>query len=358
MLADDVRVDPASPLAGLLKRAMGVGASDLHLHSSAPVIIRRDGALTALKNDEVLQADRIGPVFQALMGAQRWDSVTERGQIDFVCSLEGCGRFRTSVCRQQRGIDAVFRLIPPSPPSIGALNLPPTVSSLTDYRTGMVLCTGPTGCGKSTTLAALVNSIANSRREHILTLEDPIEFIYSSGHARVNQRQIRRHSRSFASALRAALREDPDVISVAELRDRETIALALTAAETGHLVLGTLHTATSIQTIDRLISAFGASEQPHIRVMVSDSLRAVVSQRLVRRQSKRGRVPAVEILLVTPAVSNLIREGKTFQIPTVMQVSRSLGMQTMSDALKLMVDEGVIAADEAQLHAPSATLFE
>ncbi len=337
---------------------MSVNASDLHLHSSAPVIIRRDGELTSLKNDEVLQASRIGPVFQALMGAQRWAKLQDIGHIDFVCSLEGCGRFRTNVCRQQRGIDAVFRLIPLTPPSLPSLNLPQLVGSLIDYRTGLVLCTGPAGCGKSTTLAALVSSIANTRREHILTLEDPIEFIHSSRLARVNQRQIGRHSRSFAAALRAAMREDPDVISVAELRDRETIALALTASETGHLVLGTLHTESSIQTIDRIINAFPASEQPQIRVMVSESLRAVVSQQLLKRASGKGRVPAVEILLVTPAVSNLIREGKTFQLPSVMQVSRSLGMQTMDDALRTLVNEGHVEQAVASRYAPGAGLFE
>ena len=322
------------------------------------MVVRMDGALKVMDRDVPLKPDRVSAALEGLVGAERWAEVKKFGELDFVCSVEGLGRFRTNVCRHQDGPGAVFRLIPPEPPQLETLGLPATVASLTAFRTGMVLCTGPVGCGKSTTLAGMLNAIASERAEHILTLEDPIEFVYESQVARVNQRQIRRDSETFESALRAALREDPDVIAVTELRDRETISLALTAAETGHFVLGTLHTESAIQTVGRLINAFPAAEQAQARVMLCESLRAIVSQRLVPKKHGAGRVPAVEILMVTAAVSNLIRDGKTFQIPSAMQVGRNVGMQTMKESLESLIQQDLITRETAIAQMTTMGRFE
>ena len=341
-------VRPASSLAKLLTRALHMGASDLHMHSGAPILVRRAGVLAPMDTDAPLRSDRVEVVMRELVGDETFARIMTGDEIDMIASLEGVGRFRTSIFRQQRGFDGVFRLIPANVPPLDTLGLPDVVSSFIDHRTGLVLCTGPTGCGKSTTLASLLCLLAQNRREHILTLEDPIEFILPAGQARVNQRQIGRHSVSFAASLRAALREDPDVIAVTELRDTKTISLAMTAAETGHLVLGTMHTQGAVQTIRRLINAFPAPEQAQARTMLSESLRAVVSQRLLPRADGAGRVVAAEILIITQAVGNLIRDDKTFQLPSVMQVRRNIGMQLMDDVLAQMVQTGVITPEVAR----------
>jgi twitching motility protein PilT len=251
------------------------------------------------------------------------------------------------VYRQQRGVDAVFRYIPPEAPSLDDLGLPLALARFVNFHQGMVLVTGPAGCGKSSTLAALVDLINEERHEHILTIEDPIEYLHPSKRCLVNQRSVHSHTESFARALRGALREDPDVIVVGELRDLETISLALSAAETGHLVLATLHTNNAIRTLNRIIGAFPADQQGQIRMMISESLRVVISQRLIPRADGQGRVAAIENLVINRAVGNLIRENKTFQIHSVLQTGASQGMMLLDDSIKALLDAGTITRDEA-----------
>jgi twitching motility protein PilT len=355
---NNVSIKADSFLGKLLRRALDEKASDLHLHPGVPPMARHEGKLSEMQGTKPMSAEQAEKGIAATLGPERWAFAQEIGEIDFVAEMDGVGRFRANAFRQRRGWVMIFRLIPDKAPKLSELGLPTVVSALANYRTGIVLCTGPMGCGKSTTLAALINEVAGSRKEHILTLEDPIEFLYKSSEARVNQRQIGLHSASFARALKAALREDPDIIAVTELRDRETISLAMTAAETGHLVLGTLHTQSAVQTIGRLINSFAADEQAQIRVMLSESLRAVLSQRLIPRADGKGRVPAVEVLLVTPAVGNLIRDGKAYQIPSAMQVGKSIGMQNMNDSLDDLVKKGVITAEEAKKNLAVIPNFE
>jgi twitching motility protein PilT len=252
--------------------------------------------------------------------------------------------------REQRGLDAVFRAVPAEPPTLAELGLPASLAKFTNYHQGMVLVTGPANCGKSSTLAALVRILNEERRDHILTIEDPIEFVHGSKRCVVNQRSVGPHTGSFARALRAALREDPDVIVIGELRDFETVSLALTAAETGHLVLGTLHTNGAIRTINRIVGVFPADQQEQVRSMVSESLRAVVSQRLVATADGAGRVPALEILVVNKAAGNLIRENKTFQLHSQLQMGASQGMCLLDDSLNKLVKEKLVAKEEALRH--------
>jgi twitching motility protein PilT len=337
-----------SYLGKALALALRQGASDLHVHSGAPLLVRIDGQLQPLSGDKLVSADAAEKVIAEITSDAQWAVLGRKGEVDFACELPGRARFRANVYRQQRGLDAVFRIIPVKPPTLEQLRLPARLARLTDFRTGMVLCTGPAGCGKSTTLAALLHALALSRADHILTIEDPVEYVFEGGQALVNQRQIGDHTGSFARALRAALREDPDIIAITELRDRETIALAISAAETGHLVLGTLHTGNAVQTINRMVSSFPADEQEQVRVMLAESLRAVVSQRLLPMAAGRGRVPAVELLMVNTAVSNLIREDKTHQLPSVMQTGKAAGMIMLDDSLHELVTSGVVSRDAAQ----------
>ena len=277
--------------------------------------------------------------------------VQKHGELDFAYTLPGVGRFRANVYRQQRGSDGVFRVIPPAPPTLEDLGLPNSLAKVINFHQGLVLLTGPAGCGKSSTMAALINILNEERRDHILTIEDPIEHLHPSNRCVVNQRQVSRHTESFARALRAALREDPDVIVIGELRDRETIGLALTAAETGHLVLGTLHTNNAIRTINRIVGAFPPGQQAQIRIMISESLKAIVSQRLLPRADHKGRVAAIEILMGNKAVGNLIREGKTVQILSVLQTGAPHGMCLMDSSLAALLKSGAIGKDEALRHA-------
>jgi twitching motility protein PilT len=278
-------------------------------------------------------------------------------EIDFAVSLQDVGRFRVNAYRQQRGTDAVFRPIPARPPTLEQLGLPATLARLTSYHQGLVLVTGPAGCGKSSTLASFIDIINEERRDHIITVEDPIEFLHPSKRCVVNQRQAARHTESFATALRAALREDPDVIAIGELRDLETVSLAITAAETGHLVLATLHTSSAVRTINRVLDVFPPKQQAQIRAMVSESLRAVISQRLVPTADGAGRVPALEILMVTPAVSNLIREEKTFQVRSVLQTGRAQGMCLLDDSLAELCKGGLVDRGTARRFAEDPRLF-
>jgi twitching motility protein PilT len=285
-------------------------------------------------------------IFEILSERQR-ETFLEDWELDCSYSLEGIGRFRVNVFRQRKGVGAVFRLIPDEIQSIEELGLPVQIEDLVNVSEGLVLVTGPTGSGKSTTLASLIHSINMNQRAHIITIEDPIEFVHQNGLSLINQREVSSHTKSFHEALRAALREDPDIILVGEMRDLETISLALTAAETGHLVLATLHTNSATKTVDRIIDVFPDNQQAQIRAMLSETLRGVVAQSLIRRSDKQGRVPVAEVLINTPAVANLIREGKTFQIHSSMQTGQVHGMLTFEAAINDLVRRGVISRQEA-----------
>ena len=343
-------------LDALLTYAVQQKASDLHLHSAAPVKLRRNGTLADLE-DEPLAREVSESMIREILTPEQQRELDEHGQIDFAYTIDGVGRFRANAYRQQRGMDAAFRAIPPNPPTLEELGLPASLARFANYHQGMVLLTGPAGCGKSSTLAAMVNIINQDRQDHIITIEDPIEYIHRSKQCVVNQRQTGRHTNSFARALRAALREDPDIIAIGELRDLETISLALTAAETGHLVLGTLHTNNAIRTINRLLGVFPPSQQEQIRTMVSESLRAVISQRLVIKADGSGRLPALEVLVCNKAVGNLIRDNKTFQIKSVLQTGATHGMCLLDASLADLVKNKVITREEAARNAEEPAKF-
>ena len=277
-----------------------------------------------------------------ILGDERAAELEARRQLDFCHRDAELGRFRTNVFFERKGLNAVLRLVPYEIPNLTDIGLPESLWEITGYSQGLILVTGAAGCGKTTTLAALVDRINETERGHIITVEDPIEYVHSSKESLVNQREIPSHSRSFAKALRQSLREDPDVILVGEMRDLETISLAITASETGHLVLATLHTTTASSTVDRIINAFPPDQQGQIRMMVADSLKAVISQALLPRRDGTGRVAAFEILRNTPNVAGLIRDSKTFQIPTAIQTGSASGMQLMDGALLQLVQEGII----------------
>jgi twitching motility protein PilT len=333
----------------LLSELVSTGASDLHLRVGQPPIYRRDGRLVweegrAFGHDEIqAMLDAIAPERDRIRHATVGDT-------DFAYEIAGVARFRVNAARDRGGSMAVFRVIPSEIPTCDQLKLSREVQNLTMLTKGLVLVTGPTGSGKSTTLAALVNKMNMERQDHILTIEDPIEFVHPSQKCLVTHRQVGQHTESFKSGLRAALREDPDIVLIGELRDLETVAIAIETAETGHLVFGTLHTTTAASTVDRIIDQFPADRQSQIRVMLAESLRGVISQTLCKK-IKGGRVAAREILLTTPAISNLIREGKTFQIPSTMQTSRKLGMITMNDALMELVERKEVSPHEAYMKA-------
>jgi len=340
---------PASRLDALLARAVQMKASDLHIHSGSEVRLRLHGDLVADEGGPLPAAEAEAMLVAAMTPAQR-AAFQASGEIDFAYTTPGVGRFRANVYRQHRGTDGVFRVIPPQPPTLEGLGLPASLARVVNFHQGLVLLTGPAGCGKSSTMAALVDILNTERRDHILTIEDPIEHVQPSKRCVVNQRQVSHHTESFARALRAALREDPDIIVIGELRDRETISLALTAAETGHLVLGTLHTGSAIRTINRILGVFPPSQQTQIRTMISESLKAIVSQRLIRAADGRRRVAAIELLMVNRAVGNLIRENKTFQILSVLQTGAPHGMCLMETSLGALVKSGAISKDEALRH--------
>jgi twitching motility protein PilT len=339
-----------------LAQAVRLKASDVHVHSGAPIQMRVCGRLLPAKSPPLGPAEAERAIMEILDARQR-EHFMRHNDLDFAYTIPGVARFRGNAYRQQRGVDAVFRPVPTDPPTLEGLGLPRALARLTAYHQGMVLVTGPAGCGKSSTLAALVNLINEERRDHIITVEDPIEFLHPSKLCVVNQRQVVRHTESFAAALRAALREDPDVIAIGELRDLETVSLAITAAETGHLVLATLHTNNAIRTINRILDVFPPKQQPQVRAMVSESLRAIVSQRLLSAVDGARRVPALELLMVTPAVSNLIREEKTFQIRSILQTGRAQGMCLLDDSLAELVRTGVISKEVARKNGEDPRLF-
>jgi twitching motility protein PilT len=352
----DLLADTGKRVDRLLEFAVREGASDVHLATGEPMLLRRDGELGAIEQAR-LDAARLRALVAELLGPEQREQLETEGQVDFAWTLPGRARFRGNAYRHQAGLGLVLRAIPLEAPSLADLGLPNSLAKLTNHNQGLVLVTGPAGCGKSSTLAALVRLINEERRDHIITIEDPIEYLHRPQRCVVNQRQVGRDTGSFARALKAALREDPDVIAIGELRDLETISLALTAAETGHLVLATLHTGSAIRTVDRVVGSFPANQQPQIRTMLSESLRAVVSQRLVRRADGAGRLPALEVLLGTRAVANLIRESKTFQIRSILQTGGSQGMCLLDVALGQLVRSGAVARDEALLHADDPKLI-
>jgi len=336
----------AGALQRILARAVELRASDVHLHTGAPIQVRIHGKLLPLEGED--GSEQVEKILLEALTAEQRKHLDEHLDLDFAYSIPGLGRFRANVFRQQRGLDGVFRPIPPSPPTLAELGLPDSLARLTSYHQGLVLVTGPAGCGKSSTLAALVSLINEERPDHVLTVEDPIEYVHTSKRAVINQRQVVNQTASFASALRAALREDPDVIVIGELRDLETVSLAITAAETGHLVMATLHTNNTIRTVNRILDVFPPKQQPQIRAMVSESLRAIISQRLIPSVDGTRRVPALEILFVKPAISNLIREQKTFQIRSILQTARSEGMILLDDSLADLVKAGAISKEVAR----------
>ena len=337
----------------LLRRAVEAGASDLHLHSGSAVKLRAKGQFFD-HGTPLVEPDQGERLALEAMSPEERAVFQEKGELDLCYTLSGVGRFRTNVYRQLRGTDAVFRVIPPKPPSLEELGLPSTLARFTTYHQGMLLVTGPTSCGKSATLAALVNLINEERPEHILTIEDPIEYLHPSKRCLVNQRSVNRHTRSFARALRAALREDPDVIVIGELRDRETISLALTAAETGHFVLATLHTNSAVRTINRIVGAFPPDQQEQVRTMLSESLRAVISQRLLPKADGSGLALALEVMVGTLAVGNMIRENKTIQIRSLLQTGAEQGMVLLDNSLATLVRDGIVDREEALRHAEDA----
>ena len=343
-------------LDAMLREGVAAGVSDVHLHSGAALRWRRFGGLEE-RDEAELAPERVETLLRSILTADQAEQLDAHGEVDLAYALPGTGRFRVNAYRQQRGLDAVFRAIPDHPLSLDELGLPSALARLTNFHQGLLLITGPAGCGKSSTMAAMLNLVNEERSDHILTIEDPIEYVHPSKQCLVNQRQVRTHTESFARALRAGLREDPDVIAIGELRDLETISLALTAAETGHFVMGTLHTSSTIRTIDRLIGVFPPDQQGQVRTMLSESLRAVVSQRLVRRADGTGRVAALEVLVANKAVGNLIRENKSFQIRSILQTGGMQGMCLLDASLEELVKAGTITHDEARRHCEEAKRF-
>ncbi|MBT8370202.1 MAG: type IV pilus twitching motility protein PilT, partial [Deltaproteobacteria bacterium] len=301
------------------------GASDLHLTSGQPPALRVRGEIERIKY-KILDSDDLRSMLYEIAPEQKVKSFEESGDVDFGYEIPGLARYRANFFMQKNGVGAVFREIPSSIMTADQLGLPPVVSKLATLPRGLVLVTGPTGSGKSTTLAAVVDVANRSRKDHIITVEDPIEFVHQSQGCIVNHREVGVHTNSFSTALRGALREDPDIILVGEMRDLETISLAVEAASTGHLVFSTLHTSSAYKTVDRVIEVFPSHEQPLIRSTLSDGLRAVIAQTLFKRIDRKGRVVALEILIANPAVRNLIREGKTHQIPSMIQTGKKYGM--------------------------------
>jgi twitching motility protein PilT len=332
------------------------GASDLHLISGQQPAIRIRGDIERIKYD-VLTNDVLKVLLYEITPEHKIKIFEETGDVDFAYEVPGLARYRVNYFQQKNGIGAVFREIPDKILSCAELGLPSVISKLATLPRGLVLVTGPTGSGKSTTLAAIIDEANRLRRDHVITIEDPIEFVHKSQNCIINHREVGLHTRSFAAALRGALREDPDIILVGEMRDLETISLAIEAASTGHLVFSTVHTTSAAKTVDRVIEVFPASEQLQIRSTLADGLRAIVSQVLFKRVDTKGRCVALEICIATPAVRNLIRESKTYQIPSMMQTGKKYGMQLLDDGIMDIYNRGWVSGDEAYIKANDKTRF-
>lgn len=330
----------------LLQRMLDLKASDLHISSNAAPMLRIDGEMRPIPGMAALTPDGVQRMLLPIVPPRNREEFTRTHDSDFAYELGGKGRFRANIFVDLRGMGAVFRVIPTKILSVDDLNLPKELLSLCQLPKGLVLVTGPTGSGKSTTLAALIDYINRTRSLHVITIEDPVEFVHPSKKCLINQRQVGEHTDSFKRALRAALREDPDIVLLGEMRDLETIAIALETAETGHLVFGTLHTSSAPATVDRIIDQYPAEQQNQIRVMLANSLKGVICQMLCKKVGG-GRVAALEVMFGIPAIANLIREAKIFQIPTAIQTSRKLGMCLMNDSLLKLVKDGAVAAEEA-----------
>jgi twitching motility protein PilT len=339
--------DDSGYLAGLLLEVLERGCSDLHLTVGAPPTVRKNGQLLPLEGHGALSPNVVQKTLYAILTQRQRERFEAELELDFAYSMPGKARFRVNLYRQRDAVGAAFRLIPYEIKRLETLGVPDAVSAFASLPRGFVLVTGPTGSGKSTTMAAIVDLANRSRRDHIMTVEDPIEFLHSHQASLVNQREVGEDTKSFANALKHVLRQDPDIILVGEMRDLETIEIALTAAETGHLVMATLHTQDAAQTVDRIIDVFPPSQQQQVRVQLAGALQGVVCQQLLKTADGRGRAVATEVLVVTPAVRNLIREGKTHQIYSTMQAGAKFGMQTMDQHLAELVRRGTVSYDVA-----------
>ena len=340
----------------LLREAVERRASDIHLTVGVPPTLRINGALVRLPLPPLGTADTLR-LFESIAPEERRTYLDQNGEVDFSHTIHGLSRFRVNAFRQRGSVAIAVRLIPEQVPTLGQLELPEVVATLSRKPRGLILVTGPTGSGKSTTMAAMINQINEEQACNIITLEDPIEYLHRHKKSLINQREIGADSRSFANGLRAALREDPDVILVGEMRDMDTISIAVRAAETGHLVLATLHTSDASQTIDRIIDVFPPYQQQQIRTQLSLTLQGIISQQLLPRRSGTGRAVAVEILVATPAVRNLVREGKSHQLLTVIQTGAKTGMQSMDAALRDLCRAGIVADEEALMRASDPDNF-
>ena len=348
-----------SKIDELLKFTVANQASDLHISTGRPPMVRLHGDIETIDAPEVTREDSWAMVKHITRHSEdNFKHFEENHDLDFSYELADTARFRVNVFQQLRGAGIVCRTIPTKIMSLEDLACPPIFKAVTRFPRGVVLVTGPTGSGKSTTLAAMINEINMQRKEHILTVEDPVEFVHQPKASLINQREVGAHTHSFTNALRAALREDPDIILVGELRDLETIRLALTAAETGHLVFGTLHTSSAAKTIDRIVDVFPGEEKDMVRAMLSESLRAVISQTLLKRADGSGRVAAHEIMIANNAIRNLIRENKVAQMYSAIQTSKHVGMQTLDQCLQVLLDSGIITKDEAILRATDKSAFQ
>lgn len=356
--SDALNLGSTAQMDELFTKMEAMGASDLHLSVSMPPMVRKDGKMKPLEagrpalTDEAMKA-----LLNSIMPAKNREEFAVRNDTDFAYEIPGLARFRCNVFRDRKGMGGVFRIIPTKILTAEQLGLSKAIMDLCSLSKGLVVVTGPTGSGKSTTLCAMIDAINKDREDHIITIEDPIEFVHENQKCLVNQREVHNHTDSFKDALRAALREDPDILLVGEMRDLETISIAIETAETGHLVFGTLHTTTAASTVDRIIDQFPADRQQQIRVMLSESLKGVIAQTLLPKKGG-GRVAALEVLIVTPAISNLIREGKTFQIPSAMQTGKNHGMVMLNDALYAHVQAGTVEPRDAYIKAVDKAGFE
>ena len=346
-------------LHDLLKIGFDAGASDVHIGVSAPPLMRLHGILVPLYFDApIVQPEDTEALLPTFLNKIQLEYLEKHKGLDFSYEVPGMARLRSSVVRQRKGFDAVFRIINTKVRTMDELGMPQNLKTLTEYHNGLVLVTGAVGSGKSTSLAAMVQEINTHRSDHIITLEDPIEYVFVPAKCQITQREVHAHTKSFGAALRASLREDPDVIIVGEMRDLETISLAISASETGHLVIATLHTSNAARTLDRVLDAFPVEQQGQIRTMVSESLRGIVSQQLVPKADGSGRVIALEVMVNTPAVAALIRDSKTFMLPGVIQTGKRLGMKLMDDSLLELMEAGTITPHEAYDRAENKKIFQ